>query len=703
MPTYKITDPDTGLTVTIEGDSPPSEQEISIIFRDVSASQPNMARSRGGFMNTDKGNVSQRALERGIDPRSLYEPTPAEDMGGLGRFMTGAAKGMSDPYFGSLQLGAHLIPGIDPSGIDQEVADRERYYQEGGLADTPSGQFGNVAGTTASLLGPGMAGLKVGERVAGALPKVAAPFIEGAAAGAVEGAMMPTSGDNYWGDKSGQVLWGAGLGGGANTGMQALLRGGTGVRNLPNRARNAPSDMLRAANQGPLQVPNTANRFGIDLTLGQATGNKPLQFMEQRARESFISAGKVAEGDLIRAQQLNNALRQVAGDATTPITGRQLQQRAQKHVTDLYNQRSRSGRAMYGEIDRLAQGQKIVQPRNLYDELNAIIKEAGTQEGGDIVAAAKQARAMLETIDNQGGYTAQEALGRLQNYSNPKTQAFTDVGRSYDAVLKRRIYSALMADMEETAAKEGASTLGQMVKNANKTWRNFSEQINSAHDSVFGKMLGREAGEGAVTANSVSPKQVIQKLSRMDYSDAKNIMKYMDENFPEMAPKVRGSILNDAIDAATMGPPSGGANFVFNPNQFLSALGLKSGTAGVEGMKRLEAIFGAGTRQWRDVQDLIGIARRMGDAYGKNFSGTSQANAFVQLLRDFTNVGIGSARRLGSTGLEFAGLQKIANSMKPGTIDFGNLQPRPLIQPPRITTPLSRAAGVVAYPLLDEK
>jgi hypothetical protein len=215
-------------------------------------------------------------------------------------------------------------------------------------------------------------------------------------------------------------------------------------------------------------------------------------------------------------------------------------------------------------------------------------------------------------------------------------------------------------------------------------------------DSVFGRMMGKEAGEGAITANTVSPAQIIKKLSTMDYSEADDIVRFMNDNMPDMLPKVRGAILNDAIEAGLMGPPSGGANFIFNPNQFLSALGLKSGKAGVEGMKRLEAVFGKGSPEWKTMQDLIDISHRMGDAYGKNFSGTSQSANFLNMLKDFSSMGVQAVKRLGSTGLEFAGLQRIADSMTPGSINFGNMQPRPLIQPPRITNQASRAAGVIA-------
>lgn len=710
MGKYRITDPDTGQSVLVEGDSAPTEQEITLIFESASPAQPNMARTRSGYMNTEKGDITQRALALGKDPRSFYEPTPAEDMSGAERFGVGAVKALQDVPLGMEQLLRHAVPGMDTSGVDAQIRDREQVFQSGGLADTTGGQAGAVTGGIVGLSAPGGAGLKLAGKIAPHVPKVVAPFVEGGMAGAFEGAALPESGEDYWGDKSGSVVWGAGIGGGANTGMQALLRGGTGAANLPRRAYNAPNDMLVAANAGnnPLATQGTqlAQKHGVQLSPGQATGNKALQFAEQRARESFMSAGKVAQGDLVRADQYANAIRQIAGDARTPITGRELQTKTHNFVRDLFKQRSKNGRELYGAIDNMAKDvyetRKIVRADNTVKELEAIIAEAGTQEGGDIVKQAAYAEKMLETLAKQEGrYSAQEALQRLQSHSPySKANVAGTEGFGYDNVLKGRVYDALMKDM--AAAETLGGNLGEMVKHANKTWRGFTEQIDSVKNSVFGKMMGKEAGEGAITANTVSPAQVIKRLATMDYSEADDIMKFMGDNMPDMPAKVRGSILNDAIDAALMGPPSGGADFMFNPNQFMSALGLKSGKAGVEGMKRLEAIFGAGTKEWADMRELIEIGRRMGDAYGKNFSGTSQGNQFYALLRDFSSTGIRAAKRLASTGMEFAGLNRIADMMTPGTIDFGNLTRSTLLQPPRVTNRASRAAGVIAPAIAND-
>jgi len=698
---YKVTDPESGKTIVLEGDSAPTEEELVIIFDDIKSSQSNVSRVRGGYLNTDRGNLSRRAEALGMNPQDLFV-SPVDDMSGIERYGTALDKGLEDVAYGARQLASHVIPGMDTENIDSIISEREKYYQEGGLADTASGQAGVITGNVLGSMAPGGLGLKIAAKAAPLVPGAVAPFIEGGTAGALEGSVFPVLDDNFWKGKALQTGFGTVVGGTANTGVQALMRGGTGIANAPRRAANAPNDMLETAMRGQAidarEGVRLAQGSGVQLTPGQASGNKALRFMEQRARESFASAGRVAQGDMTRANQFKQFIRKIAGADQSPEVATELQGRVTNFVRDLAAQRSAFGRKTYGMIDELAKGEKIVQPRHLYDELNSIIQKAGTQEGGDVVKAATQARRMLDTIDKQGGYTAQEALGRLQNYSQFSAgNVFDDVTRKYDMVLKRRIYNALMKDMDEAAV--GDTTIAGLVKNANAGWRKFSEQIDSVQQSALGKMVGEEFATDLMNFNKIAPEQVFDKLSRMRPSQARYVVGFLDKNLPDMLPKIRGGMLNDAVDAGLMGAPSGGADFIFNPNQFLSALGLKSGKTGVEGMKRLAELFGGeGSQSWAQMQDIISIARRMGDVYGKNFSGTASANRFYSLLQAFSGSATAFAKRIGSTGMEMAGLRKIADSMEPGNINFGNIRRTELITPPRVTGPLSRAAGVVSAP-----
>lgn len=653
---------------------------------------------------TEKSGLVERARDIGMDPQQLFvEPHTKGEL-----FRAGLDKTLEDVPLGLAQLAT--LGQSDK--INETIAERNRAYYEGGLADSEAGKAGALTGTVTGAFLPGGVGAKFGGRVAANVPSKFGPAIEGGFAGMAEGLAMPVEGDFLTG-KAQQAGVGAGLGAGAATGMDSLIRGGYGLANAPRRAYNAPNNLLAGAvdSGSPTATAgrDLAVKHGVGLTPGQASGNRALQFAEQRARESFASAGRVARGDLIRAQQLEQAIANVAGDASSPAVANELQGRLNNFVRDLAKSRSKFGRQAYGAIDEFAGNRPIIRADNVRTELQAIVDEAGTQTTGDVAKAARQARRMLEEIPEGDitrgqvpqGYTGKEALSRLQSWSShSQGNVFDDVSRGYDSVLKRRLHRALMEDM--SAAEVLGDNLGDMVKRANAGWREFSNQIESVEKSALGRMVGREFANDLMNFNTVAPEKIFDQLGRMKPSQMRYTVDFMQRNMPDMLPQVRGGMLNDAIDAALMGPPSGGADFMFNPNQFLSALGLRSGKGGVEGMKRLEAMFGAGTREWSEVQELIEIARRMGDAYGRNFSGTSQANQFFRMLRDFAGTGINVAKRIGSTAMEMGGLRRIAETMEPGNINFGNLQRKPLLEPPRVLKRTTYPAAVTAPALQGE-
>lgn len=407
----------------------------------------------------------------------------------------------------------------------------------------------------------------------------------------------------------------------------------------------------------------------------------------------------------IRANQLKNAIEQFAGSTDSVAAATSLQKGIKDFVRKTHRNRGQVARQQYGAIDELAGNRKIVQPRHLYDELQAIIDEAGTQEGGDIVQAARRAREMLETIDDPaiGGYTSQEAVARLQHWS-PYSQAdvFETASRGYDSVLKSRIYRALRKDIEETPEQIGGN-LGEMLKEANASWRKHTAMIQDVERSALGKMIGDDfASElfGAAT-DTVAPEDVIGKIMRLKPSQARYTADFMRDHMPDMLEKVRAGILNDAIDAAMQQAPSGGIDVQFSPTAFLDALGLKSRQRGVHGRQRLAALFGEDTAEFNQLMDLANIAYRLGDATGRNFSQTSGGNQFFRILGELGRGALFNLKRAGSTGAELFGLRKIAESMDPASNTFGILTRKPVRPLPRVVPRAAAIAGLGAaqYPL----
>lgn len=641
-----------------------------------------IAGSRG-----EKSLQEERWRELG-NTEPLYPPKEAETMSPIQRFGVGLDKGLEDIAYGT----ASLFSQKARDAVNQ----REQDYALGGLNEYPAGAVtGNIIGSMA----PGGIAAKLAGVAARGLPAAGQMLAEGTAAGLAEGLAQPVTGDDYWSQKGDQALLGAGLGAGGTALVGSVLGGGMAVANAPRIAQNVPATLAerQLARNAPTAVQGRylASTYDVPLTPGQMTGSPSLTFMEQRARESILSSARVAEGDLIRANKFKDMIANQAGNVDSASFANNFQGRVSGFVRDLAQQRSKTGRAMYGEIDRLAGNEKIVQPRALYDELTAIISEAGTQEGGDVVKAAAQARKMLENIDKQGGYTAQEALGRLQNWSPySKGSVFEDVSKGYDAELKRRIYGAILKDMDETAGKGGS--LGDMVKAANAEWRKYSEQIGAIQQSALGKMVGEEFATDLLNFNKVAPEQVMDQFMRLRPSQAEYTAKFMRDHMPGELDKLQGAILRDSMDAAMQAPATGGAEAVFNAGGWLRALGLTGGDRGGESLLRLKALFGGdGSPAWAKLSDSINIARRMADSSGRNFSGTAPANQFYQLIRQMSSSLAQLGKTLGSTGLEALGLGKIADSMDPLSAGFRQYNRTALLNPPRVVARSPVGAGMV--------
>lgn len=641
--------------------------------------------------------VMQQRYEAAGGTDNLFPPSEASQMSGGERALAALDYGLENAAYGGAQLLANVIPGIDPSGINETVRDREEAYQQGGLGDYTGANIMRTGGEVAGLALPGGFAAK-GVGALTSIPRWLMPTAQGVAAGASEGLFMPVAGEDYLGEKAAQIGTGAAIGGGTAAALQGGIKFAEGLVNAPRRAANLPGELVERRANDPLaqEGQRLVDETGVPLTGGQRSGSPSLKFVEQRARESILSSSRVAEGDLLRAQKFQQYVDGISGDVNSAEFANNLQGRVTNFVRDLAGQRSRAGREMYGAIDNFAGGEKIVQPRNLYDELTAIIEEAGTQEGGDIVKAAAQARKMLETIDKQGGYSAQEALGRLQNWSPySKGTVFDDVSKGYDSVLKRRIYNAMMNDLDETAAQGG--TIGDMVKAANEQWRKYSNQITTIEKSALGNMVGEEFASELMAFNKVAPEAVMDKFMRLRPSQAEYVTKFMAENMPDQLPLLRGSIIRDALDASMQTAATAGAEMSVNPGGYLRALGLTGGERGGEAMLRLQHIFGGeGSEAWHAMKNSIDVARRLADVSGKNFSGTSQANQFYQLMRAFSGHVTTALKTLGSTSMEALGLRRIADTMNPTNPLFGDFTPRPLIQAPRVIRGAPVPASVAA-------
>lgn len=220
---------------------------------------------RGAFTPGKMGTpVSQR-----------YDPT--EGMSGAEKFLAGAGKAFMDLYRGGKQL------FVKPGGELQAEIDESKRL-DAPLMNTAAGLAGNVTGNLALTLPASL--------------NPATASIRGASMlGTVMGLLSPTSSEE-------NKLTSAAIGAAGG----AL---GQGTANVIGRAAEPVRNALTPRAQ---RLAATAEAMGIPLSVGQATGSKPVQIAESVLQNIPFFGGKIMEQRQIQRDAFDRAVSRTFGE-----------------------------------------------------------------------------------------------------------------------------------------------------------------------------------------------------------------------------------------------------------------------------------------------------------------------------------------------------------------------------------------------------
>lgn len=163
MPTYELTDPETGITIELTGDSPPTEQEAIMAFANAAPSQGLAATIPSGPISTGQ-QTSQPQTDRGFFGASYIEPAVAIASSMALEPISGLAGLAASPFVGN-QGAVDIIKAIQAQsytpgtakGIEglQTVAEKLKPIGEffGGL-EQGAGDIGfNIGGPIGGAIG----------------------------------------------------------------------------------------------------------------------------------------------------------------------------------------------------------------------------------------------------------------------------------------------------------------------------------------------------------------------------------------------------------------------------------------------------------------------------------------------------------------------------------------------------------------------
>lgn len=328
MPKYEVTDSVTGKTLELEGDSPPTDEELASIFDSVQKSQPE--KKPGLLESFGKGAVElgksfvKPAVEYGKflgesvaqAGRSALDPTMRTDIGAAqkessdymtrSKALTQQAMQVQDPAEKRrlLDQARSLAQSADASmsrvrsmGESQQTffTKPEELTDRGDIALTG---LKRTAGAAAYAVPAGKAG-SVGQAIA-----------SGAASGALSGVSESERGKELSGAVTGGLLGGV-TAGAMEKGGQMLKKGGEGlISKFVKAPKEEPvSEMAVGAYKSMFQVPKNKSTRGLDPT---KTSRTLLEYgVSPTSLDDLIAKSQVVTG---RDGELPKAVREVLGN-----------------------------------------------------------------------------------------------------------------------------------------------------------------------------------------------------------------------------------------------------------------------------------------------------------------------------------------------------------------------------------------------------
>lgn len=665
---------------------------------------------RRGILTPEKREALAEARKRGLVPLA---PVPTGSLGApervpvanpqsqwetVGDGLSNAAHGLYRGLEGTAQAGAQLAvrnPGMmlgaavgesfgqpDPmayirQSVDDQAAASARAFEQSPAGQSVGGKAGQFVGEVAATGPLGFAALPAR---GASIPSFLTRSAVGGASGA---AFQPVTEGDFGKSKLYQLMMGGTAGAGVAGGGRGLMALTERVGFAPNALAQLANTANRRANRSPyaLEGEELAGRTGVRMTPGQVSGGRIQTGLENMSRQSVFSADLAAQADARVADDaiayINRTMDKISRDPASAATvGTEIQAATKSSVGRILAKREEVASQQFGPIERALAGRKFVdygQTRKVLDDLVREYQGVATPEADRIVA---QATAMRERLSGQHTLDEfQRQRGYFGRASQGDGSVFDDVNRSVNQRTARRIYAALSDDLDASASRlEGNLGAGivpadffngqvqsngglvQALREANDNYRRFSQLAEGVKAHPIARLFGKDVRvDGEDWFNTLPPETVVSRLGNMSPTETRMVRQYMENANPEAWQSYKRLLVQNALDAAQTLPASHGARTVpFSAATFLRTLGGDKPAK----VRQLHEVFSA--EEMAEIDDAFEVARRMGDSFGRNHSGTGPYNevqSFLQSIRQR------SVEAVASTGGEILGLRKIANVM----------------------------------------
>lgn len=655
-----------------------------------------------------------------IDNTSFLDNFAAGYGRSLPNLYQGAKQALVDSFAGSSRFGADLWGDIGGQGLADARRSVADYF--GGLSkelqqETNQERIASQALT--SSWGGGIGGfigdfvntypalpLSVAAKGAGAAKAIG----QAATGGAIQGALQPVAQD---GERLNNTALSAAFGGGlAGLGRAAMSIGENVLpQNVTARALNFFNDR---ANAKPFAAEGEAlaRRTGIDLTPGMVSGSKSQTAVENMARQSVFSADTAFQADEKIANQaianVNRIMDRITPNSASAQTiGNRVQETVDKAVGSVFDRREKMAKEQFGAIRRMVGDTPVVDFAKTKQLLRDIISENDVPAAsGDVNKIRAQAQRMLNELEAQPAYPLDAARKARTSYGSAwagKSNLLRNVAPDMNRTFGKRMWGAVSEDIDAAATRiDEAAGFGRnmpvpegvtvqrpsdLLRAANEEYRNHSDLLKRLQQSPMRRLLGDKVDVDGFTSYSLPPETVIKRINEMKPSELAQVRYFMERNEPQVWGQYKRMIVEDALATARTAPASAGANHVpFNANGFVKALGGDK----PDKIEKLQATFDPS--EMAEIMDALQAARRMGDKFGVNFSGTGPYGEVVQASNGFVDAfKNASLRAAAGTAAPIAGFNKVARMM------VNSDGRRALIELSRLPPGSRRANDLAAY------
>lgn len=540
MPTFRITDPSTGRQAIVEGDNPPTSDQIRNIFSQTPEQPKAVGRESRAPLDIDS---ARRAAISGL----------ASQGGALQDFADAFALGALN-----LQRGIGLI---DESGRESEALLAEALKENSPIAATA----GEILGESAPFIGLGAG--------AGALPAAAARIAAAGGIGALEGAVTARGrGD----DVAQKAITTGSVAAGLEAVLPAAIRiGGSLVRRV--LGRNASAPLIDVAGRPSAELVEVLDRSGLTFQdLGESartmiareTGKDPAElvrkaFLEQQglsptraqitrdvtdfqsqqelAKRSGAVRSALDEQQAVLTSRFDAGVEEAIGSSVNPSSS--VSEAVLDKASVLDNQISELYKKARGAA---GDGQSI--------PLNSLSKTLQSLSGSD-KATGGALSSVIGDLRNKGVIDADfNVIGNVsvqqaEEVRKIMNQLF-DPQNGFRNIKLRELKNALDDDVLSVAGKD-------VFADARKAKRDFESGLERAKLSKFDSSKKNIVRD--ILENKIEPDDMINKLvlsGRTNAADIKQLRRYLNDapNGKEAFNDLRADTLEHIRSKAFSGP-----------------------------------------------------------------------------------------------------------------------------------------------------